>query len=194
VVLYAPVGLAVTIVEELPELAHKGRTRLDQRTATARVVGRFAVAEGCRRLRQGAAAPSPPPGARSSGTGTAAAETTPYEAAPDATVPGQTVPGQTVPGQTVPEEVIGRPDLQAVPDIGPVGFGPADIGPAARADRVPPASGNLAIPGYDSLSASQVVQRLASLSSDELEAVRNYEQSTRGRRTILARVLQLQRT
>ena len=57
-----------------------------------------------------------------------------------------------------------------------------------------PGSGDLAIPGYDSLSASQVVQRLASLSAAELQAVGAYEASTRGRRTILARVAQLQRS
>jgi hypothetical protein len=50
----------------------------------------------------------------------------------------------------------------------------------------------LAIPGYDSLAASQVVQRLGGLSSAELEAVRHYEQATRGRRTILNRIGQLQ--
>jgi hypothetical protein len=50
----------------------------------------------------------------------------------------------------------------------------------------------LAIPGYASLSASQVVQRLAGLSDDELEAVRLYETANRGRRTILTRVGQLQ--
>jgi hypothetical protein len=55
-----------------------------------------------------------------------------------------------------------------------------------------PSAGELAIPGYDTLSASQVVQRLAGLSTGELEAVRHYEQATRGRRTILAKVAQLQ--
>jgi hypothetical protein len=49
----------------------------------------------------------------------------------------------------------------------------------------------LAIPSYDSLSASQVVQRLAGLSRDEVEAVQSYEAATRGRRTILARAEQL---
>jgi hypothetical protein len=49
----------------------------------------------------------------------------------------------------------------------------------------------LAIPGYDSLSASQVVQRLAGLSRDELIDVRTHEQSHRHRRTILNRVEQL---
>ncbi|MGH9187116.1 MAG: hypothetical protein ACRD0U_15060, partial [Acidimicrobiales bacterium] len=51
---------------------------------------------------------------------------------------------------------------------------------------------SLAIPDYDSLSASQVVPRLAGLSEGELEAVRAYEMSHRGRKTILSKVAQLQ--
>ncbi len=51
---------------------------------------------------------------------------------------------------------------------------------------------DLAIPGYDSLSAPQVVQRLAGLSSEELELVRQYEAGTRHRKTILTRISQLQ--
>jgi hypothetical protein len=50
---------------------------------------------------------------------------------------------------------------------------------------------NLAIPGYDSLSASQVVERLAGLNAEELEAIGSYESAGRGRRTILNRVAQL---
>jgi len=49
----------------------------------------------------------------------------------------------------------------------------------------------LAIPGYDSLSASQVVQRLEGLSPAELEEVRVHEATHRQRRTILHRVEQL---
>ncbi len=49
----------------------------------------------------------------------------------------------------------------------------------------------LAIPGYDSLSASQVVQRLDGLSRDELEDVRSHELAHRHRRTILHRIEQL---
>ena len=51
-----------------------------------------------------------------------------------------------------------------------------------------PGSEGLAIPGYDSLAASQVVQRLAGLAADELAAVGAYESAHRGRRTILTRV------
>lgn len=50
---------------------------------------------------------------------------------------------------------------------------------------------DLPIPGYDSLSASQVVGRLAALTEDELAAVASYEATHRRRRTILAKVVQI---
>ena len=61
--------------------------------------------------------------------------------------------------------------------------------PAANG-HVPEVS-TLSIPGFDTLSASQVVQRLDGLNRTELVSVRAYEASTRGRRTILSRVDQL---
>ena len=51
---------------------------------------------------------------------------------------------------------------------------------------------DLAIHDYESLSASQVVPRLASLTAEELELVRRYEQAHRGRKTILNKIAQLQ--
>ncbi|HLH46796.1 MAG TPA: hypothetical protein VKV25_06515, partial [Acidimicrobiales bacterium] len=96
----------------------------------------------------------------------------------------------------------GRPGVTRPGAGRPEATGPARTRAAGRARGVAPASGtgpasgpdvaSLAIPGYDSLSASQVVQRLDGLSPDELEAVRRYEADGRGRRTILARVTQLQ--
>ncbi|MGO9872578.1 MAG: hypothetical protein ACLPVY_02165 [Acidimicrobiia bacterium] len=53
------------------------------------------------------------------------------------------------------------------------------------------AGDSLPIPGYDALSASQVVERLAGLSSDELDAVRSYEGAHRNRRTILGKIDQI---
>ncbi len=58
-----------------------------------------------------------------------------------------------------------------------------------HASRLDPA--DLPIPGYDTLSASQIVQRLPGLSPEELEAVRAYEQAGRARKTVLLRVAQL---
>jgi hypothetical protein len=51
---------------------------------------------------------------------------------------------------------------------------------------------SLAIPDYDGLSASQVVNRLAGLSPVELKNVQLYEAAHRGRKTILSKVAQLQ--
>lgn len=50
---------------------------------------------------------------------------------------------------------------------------------------------HLAIDGYDQLSARQIVDRLPSLTADELAAVDAYERSHRRRQTVLARIAQL---
>lgn len=67
---------------------------------------------------------------------------------------------------------------------------PGPEGPSPDGHEVP-AAGDLPIPGYDSLAASQVVQRLPGLSPEELEAVRDYEAAGRNRKTVLLRVAQL---
>lgn len=77
--------------------------------------------------------------------------------------------------------------------------GPADRGMPATQTSAPvastpahgPAAATLAIPDYDSLSASQVVPRLEGLSDEELDAVRAYESDHRGRKTILNKIDQL---
>jgi hypothetical protein len=67
--------------------------------------------------------------------------------------------------------------------------------PAARtrtASATTSAAQALPINNYDTLSASQIVPRLAGLRPDELTRVRAYENSHRRRRTILGRIAQLQ--
>jgi hypothetical protein len=171
---YAPVGLALTAVEELPKMATKGRTRITNRISVARVVGQFAVARGRQELEKRfaspvpesapavprpAAAPAPEPVVHANGSDPQA-----DAAAPD------------LPGTHVVEEspVVTISAVGALPDPGPA-----------------PDASELGIPGYDSLSASQVVQRLAGLRQDELTAVAAYERSHRGRRTVLNRIEQL---
>jgi hypothetical protein len=61
----------------------------------------------------------------------------------------------------------------------------------AGADLTVPEVDELAIPDYDELSASQVVERLEGLDTGELEAVRRYEAAHRGRNTILGKIAQL---
>ncbi len=81
------------------------------------------------------------------------------------------------------------------PAVSPVVEEPGDGAPtvapsdAASSDASVDA---LAIPDYDSLSASQVIPRLQGLEPDELEAVRVYEAGARSRRTILNKIAQLQ--
>jgi hypothetical protein len=48
--LFAPVGVAVTVVEDLPELIAKGRRRVELELGNARVVGRFVVRRGQRQV------------------------------------------------------------------------------------------------------------------------------------------------
>ena len=81
----------------------------------------------------------------------------------------------------------------AAPPPVPLGVAAANGRPAGATAR--PArrasESSLGIPGYDSLAASQVVDRLASLSERELQSVRAYEEAGRHRRTILHRIEQL---
>lgn len=63
--------------------------------------------------------------------------------------------------------------------------------PAVSTDLTVPAVDELAIPDYDELSASQVVERLEGLDAGALEAVRRYEAAHRGRNTILGKIAQL---
>jgi len=72
----------------------------------------------------------------------------------------------------------------------------AHTSPTARvrptATATTSASSSLPINNYDTLSASQIVPRLAGLRPEELARVRAYENAHRRRRTILGRIAQLQ--
>jgi hypothetical protein len=68
----------------------------------------------------------------------------------------------------------------------------ADPGEAAAEAPVERAEvSQLPIDEYESLAASQVVARLANLTAEELGAVRRFEVTHRGRRTVIARIDQL---
>lgn len=66
-----------------------------------------------------------------------------------------------------------------------------DVAAPAIADEGPDAD-DLAIPDYESLPAANVVQRLATLTPDEVEQIRRFEAAHRRRRTILAKIDALQ--
>ena len=96
-----------------------------------------------------------------------------------------------VAGTLIDVPLIDVPD-SAVSDPAPDGSAvevPTVVAPGDSLDPV--SEGELPIPGYDSLAASQVVDRLGALSTVELTVVRTYESGARHRRTILHRIDQL---
>jgi len=173
---YAPAGLALTMAEELPALVEKGRNRIEGRVATARMVGQFAVQMGLReagrRVRQVIdQQPGSAPG------GTRVPEARVVKAPAEGRVPERRVPERRMPASPVPEARVPGARVQESVDH--------DGGAAGVR------GGELAIPAYDTLSASQVVKRLAGLSVEELEEVAAYERANRHRATVLNRVEQL---
>ncbi len=165
IVLFAPAGLAMTIADEMPNLAAKGRARIDGQVATARVVGQFAVQMGRqlgKKQLEGLLGQLVGLGAsRGSADGSPQAEGGTSSGGPAADRSGPGAPSERTSGGA--------------------------RGPSSSAPGDPE---RLGIPGYDTLSASQVVQRLGGLSASELEAVRAHEIANRHRRTILNRVEQ----
>jgi hypothetical protein len=180
---FAPVGAAVSLAEELPELIEKGRHRVELQLSNAHVVGRFVVHKGRRDL-AGRIEEILANGVQAA----RAAETADQEAAE----------------KEAAEKTV-LPDVPDVPDVPPVPAATAmSPTPAVPVDRAAPvaAPGTAGDPGaeatvqraladYDTLSASQVVRRLESLGRDELRAVLRYEAAHRNRRTILNRASQL---
>ena len=160
---YAPIGLALLVREQIPTLVGKGRETVTGRVRVARFIGQFAVAKGRqeieRRLAE-ARTPAPP--------------SAPASAPPSATAPEP-------PSATAPEPSPASPVVIVTDDAAPRPLRPRS------ADE-----GALPIEGYDALAASQVVGRLAGLDADGLEQVRRHESAHRARRTVLARIAQLQ--
>ena len=83
ILVFAPVGVALTVIEDLPSLIDKGRQRFDSDIKNARVVGRFFVAHGQRQLlaRAGKLLHRDPPGSAEDRSATAATSATAAAAA-----------------------------------------------------------------------------------------------------------------
>jgi hypothetical protein len=173
---FAPIGLFFEAPSLLPKLAAQGRVH----ARNARLFGEFAVRHGEAELRRrvGDVEQQATDLFRMFGLVTdpqdpaSVAEPSPTDATAAASAAGFT------------------------PSAGDGASGNGDTRADTRADAGSttdaPAADDLAIPGYDSLSASQVVTRLEGLTAAELEAVRTYENAHRGRKTILNKVAQLQ--
>jgi hypothetical protein len=192
---FAPVGVAMFAKDTVPTFlkmfVSRGQTELASRKKSLhdhanqyRTVGKFAVKyggpvvkqqaeeklDGARRLAEETFSGRIVARGRGAGEPSTPA-TTPTPSAKVAKVEAQS--GTVLNGATV----------DAAPTNGSNGkaahSAPAHVAPA------------LAIPEYDQLSASQVVERLDGLTPDELDAVRAYELAHRGRATILGKITQL---
>ncbi len=189
VAVYAPIGAAAYLREVGPDfvrmVAARGRAEVEVRqeqVATgvrhAKGAGQVAIAFGLplvrKRLEKRLASLRPQP----------ASKPAPKPAA--APVRRQPAPSVTAP------PIAGTNGHRVVDGVENVDNG-GDVAPGAATDVVDAAAveDRLAIPGYDALSASQVVERLAGLSTAELAAVRRYEAGHRRRRTILGKIDQI---
>jgi hypothetical protein len=173
--LYAPLGLVMSALEAMPDLVRKGRERLGPQVGMARTIGQFAVQQGYRQVAGFARSRGP----------------FPFR-------PGQPAAQSYAVYSTEPP---GSDDTDGDGDADGDGEGTNQTlsAPALPASMDPPlgeatpdvSAEQLAIPSYDSLSATQVVQRLTGLSRDEIAAVAAYEAATRQRTAILAQAEQL---
>jgi hypothetical protein len=170
---YAPIGAGLYLKDMGPTFVNmfvaRGRAEIDrrhaqvqQRTTTAKSVGQVAVAFGVPMVRQRVE--------REVGNARQRAQSF-LETVNSVDVPVAPTRPQSTP----------RPAPAPAP-------APVDVAPVNGASS---SDASLPIPGYDALSASQVVERLAGLSPDELDAVRSYERGHRNRRTILGKIDQI---
>ncbi|MGI8663593.1 MAG: hypothetical protein ACR2LQ_10335 [Acidimicrobiales bacterium] len=160
--IYAPLGLLMNADEVIPNLIERGR----QQVTMARMFGQMAVQQG--QVEAGKAA------------------TKLQDQASE-------VVGQITGTRSTSRPETPRPVATSAPSTGNAqpARAPRPAPTLARPSPAPEVAA-LAIPDYDSLSASQVVPRLEGLAPGELDAVRTYEGANRGRKTILSKITALQ--
>jgi hypothetical protein len=182
---FAPAGIVLTAIEEFPELATKGRSKIELQVNNARVMGQFVVtmgrAELKRRLSRTTQTPARPPS--SSGTASSPSDRRPAST-PEAPMRSEE--------PSAPGPAVGAAGSSDVHTNGSARWDSPQGGlDASRSGEATRGKVDAVIADYDALSASQVVRRLDSLSPEELDAVYHHEAATRRRRTILHRAQQL---
>lgn len=182
---YAPIGLAMFAKDTMPTFfkmfVSRGQTEVSKHRRTAeqqasqyRTIGHFAVKYGGPEVQR-----------RAGG----AVET--FRRVAEDTL-----------GTLASTAAAAKPATPARPMTGSAPFSPprppgATTPPAPTPPRTPdadpgaPGAGELPIPGYDLLSATQVIERLEGLAQPDLLAIRAYEITHRARTTILGKISQL---
>jgi hypothetical protein len=182
--------------------------RLSEEVRKARMIGQVAVTFGGRQLRREVDArlreakqaaeglTSFLPNMSADGSNGAGAGTRPPVSASDTpTAPAS--PVTTAAKPTAADASEAKPAAARKPPTKAAGArkatkaaGTKAAGATKRARSAPAATSaaDLPIPEYDGLSASQVVSRLSGLTPEELQAIRSYEEASRGRRTVMVAI------
>jgi hypothetical protein len=210
VLLYAPLGFGLFLKDTAPTFINmfvsRGRAEVDRRqeevhqhVTTARSLGEVTMAYGPPLVRERVSKTVADARRRAEaliGTAVPMAAPTSTEAEPTPPVAAPFVQSSSLPTEsehtTTPAE---HPPLERTPfDPAPTTSESSAVpswSPENASNGDPVRSAGLPIPGYDALSASQVVERLVGLAPDELDAVHEYEAAHRRRRTILGKIEQL---
>jgi hypothetical protein len=166
---YGPIGLALFVRDSAPQFMRmfvaRGKTELQQRS---RSVG--SQLDQVRSLGESVTSENGPEVLKVLATGIATLREKAEEALQALGVNTSDAPVPTAPRTAT------APQPSAAPLVEPVGV-----------------SADLAISGYDDLSASQIVDHLDGLTAADLAAIRDYEASHRARNTILGKIEQLTR-
>jgi len=170
--LAGPAGLVLDPATGFPGVRPKSLGQIEAQVRTAKLIGQFALRAGLRHL-----------GDR-------------IDQQPDAAIPTEVesppAPADESPVASEPTRVRARSKAKPRGDAEPSSGRTETIVVRVLDDLATPEADGLAIVAYDELAASQVVSRLEALTTPELDAVRRYEEAHRHRRTILAKVAQLQ--
>ena len=179
---YAPIGLAMFAKDTVPTFMKmfvaRGQTEVTQRRKSAetqagqyKTIGQMAVKYGGPEVRRQAEAAAGTVRKRAEETIAAVA------AAPKAPSAPRPAPKSQSPKSQSPKS--------SSPKSAPAAGEPAAPGGSSAGKDA------LAIPGYDLLSATQVIDRLVGLARPDLLAVQAYETAHRARTTILGKIAQL---
>ncbi len=199
---YAPIGLAMFAKDTVPTFMKmfvaRGQTEVTQRRKTAgtqadqyKTIGQMAVKFGGPEVKRQAEAAATTVRKKAGETVAGLASATATSSAPTWTEPPSAGRNGTDTSKPTPKSTPKSTPKPTPAATTPTRTSAAPTPAVATPVVATPAADELAIPGYDTLSASQVIDRLTGLTSNDLAAVAAYETAHRGRTTILGKITQL---
>jgi hypothetical protein len=176
---YAPIGLLLDGKDLIPDLAKRGRAQ----AANARVLGTFALSTADTRVQTAIADVERQLGVLFSALAGSATSAKTDGGAERPTKSPPTATSASTKSKSSPAKAPAK--KRAKPVVKAAGRAPTK---AKRSPPKPPAVGSLAIDGYDTLAASQIVSRLEGLTPAERKAVVRFESANRKRKSILDKI------